>query len=127
MLEDAELDAIDVAASRGTHASICRTAAQKGQLPALVRQPMLAGLDRMLLMEVMIHHVDTLRFLIGAMQLTGARLGRNCGAIQGTSSMKRLAPARRCRGNNVTGSRRRPFRPPHNSNQVQLWEYHSSV
>jgi predicted dehydrogenase len=54
-----------------------------GQLPALVRQPMLAGLERMLLMEVLIHHVDTLRFLLGPVELLGARLGRTCAAIRG--------------------------------------------
>jgi predicted dehydrogenase len=162
MLEDTELDAIDVAASRDAHASLCRMAEQKGlsilcqkplaptlaeaeslvydlarlgrsrlmvhenwrfrphyrqisswiaeghvgevrtvvmqvftsgllpdatgALPALVRQPMLAGLDRMLLMEVLIHHVDTLSFLIGALELKGARLGRSCAAIRGEDS-----------------------------------------
>jgi predicted dehydrogenase len=54
-----------------------------GQLPALVRQPMLAGLERMLLMEVLIHHVDTLRFLLGPIDLLGACLGRTCAAIRG--------------------------------------------
>ena len=47
-----------------------------GALPALVRQPMLAQLERMLLMEVMIHHVDTLRFLLGPLQLQSALLGQ---------------------------------------------------
>ncbi len=56
---------------------------ESGGLPALVRQPMLAGLERMLLMEVMIHHVDTLRFLLGSLRLEGARLGRTCTAIRG--------------------------------------------
>ena len=54
-----------------------------GRLPALVRQPMLATLDRLLLMEVLIHHVDTLRFLLGPLTLLGAQLGRSCGAIRG--------------------------------------------
>lgn len=54
-----------------------------GQLPALVRQPMLAGLERMLLMEVLIHHVDTLRFLLGPLELLGACLGKTCTAIRG--------------------------------------------
>lgn len=54
-----------------------------GRLPALVRQPMMAGLDRMLLMEVMIHHVDTLRFLLGPLTLGAARLGSDCDAIRG--------------------------------------------
>jgi predicted dehydrogenase len=54
-----------------------------GARPALVRQPMLAGLERMLLMEIMIHHVDTLRFLLGPLVLDSARLGAGCAAIRG--------------------------------------------
>jgi predicted dehydrogenase len=54
-----------------------------GALPALVRQPMLAGLERMLLMEVLIHHVDTLRFLLGPLTLKAAQLGKACDAIRG--------------------------------------------
>lgn len=56
---------------------------EAGRLPALVRQPMMAGLERMLLMEVMIHHVDTLRFLVGPLELRGARLGRSCPELRG--------------------------------------------
>ena len=56
---------------------------ESGQLPALMRQPMLASLDRMLLMEVLIHHVDTLRFLLGRLELEGAKLGKNCRQILG--------------------------------------------
>jgi predicted dehydrogenase len=54
-----------------------------GVLPALSRQPMLATLQRMLLMEVLIHHLDTLRFLLGPLTLAGAQLGRSCAAIVG--------------------------------------------
>ena len=54
-----------------------------GLLPALTRQPMLATLDRLLLMEVLIHHVDTLRFLLGPMTLRSAELGRSCPAVRG--------------------------------------------
>jgi predicted dehydrogenase len=54
-----------------------------GALPALVRQPMLMTLDRMLLMEVLIHHLDTLRFLLGPLTLVGSQLGKSCAAIAG--------------------------------------------
>lgn len=54
-----------------------------GKLPALERQPMLADLERMLLMEVMIHHVDTLRFLLGPLVLEAAELGKSCAQIRG--------------------------------------------
>lgn len=56
---------------------------ESGELPALMRQPMMAELDRMLLREVLIHHVDVLRFLVGPLELEAARLGKDCDAIRG--------------------------------------------
>jgi hypothetical protein len=50
---------------------------------ALVRQPMLKGLKRLLVIEILIHHLDTLRFLIGDMKLMAARLARTNDAIVG--------------------------------------------
>lgn len=54
-----------------------------GALPAVARQPMFATLDRLLLMEVLIHHIDTLRFLLGPLSLRAARLGKSCAAVRG--------------------------------------------
>jgi predicted dehydrogenase len=54
-----------------------------GHLPAVVRQPFFATEQRLLLMEVMIHHVDTLRFLLGPLALDGARLGHSCPGVRG--------------------------------------------
>ena len=54
-----------------------------GALPALLRQPNLASLERMLLMEILIHHVDTLRFLLGNLKLSHARLRKRSTAIRG--------------------------------------------
>ncbi|MGE0719961.1 MAG: Gfo/Idh/MocA family protein, partial [Alphaproteobacteria bacterium] len=48
-----------------------------GRLPAVVRQPFMADVARMLLTEVMIHHVDALRFLLGDLSLNAARLGKS--------------------------------------------------
>lgn len=68
---------------------------ERGVRPALERQPMLAGLERLLLMEIMIHHLDTLRFLLGEMEVALARLDRTNDAIRGedvaTLAMKRAA------------------------------------
>lgn len=55
----------------------------RGERPALVRQPFLATLDRALVMEIAIHHIDTLRFLLGELRLVHARLGRTCAAMSG--------------------------------------------
>jgi D-apiose dehydrogenase len=54
-----------------------------GRLPAVARQPFFATEERLLLMEVMIHHVDTLRFLLGPLALDGARLGHACPGVRG--------------------------------------------
>jgi D-apiose dehydrogenase len=55
----------------------------QGRLPAVERQPFLAALDRALVMEIAIHHIDTLRFLLGDLRLAHARLGKSCPAIAG--------------------------------------------
>ncbi|MEO6363628.1 MAG: Gfo/Idh/MocA family oxidoreductase [Caldimonas sp.] len=54
-----------------------------GALPALVRQPFVATLERALVMEILIHHIDTLRFLLGELSLRQARLGHACSAMRG--------------------------------------------
>lgn len=54
-----------------------------GHAPAIERQPMFATLDRLLVMEVLIHHVDTLRFLLGPLTLAGASIGRSCALVRG--------------------------------------------
>ncbi|UXN70237.1 Gfo/Idh/MocA family oxidoreductase [Devosia neptuniae] len=48
-----------------------------GQRPALVRQPFFRNQQRLLVMEVLIHHLDTLRFLLGEMDVVAARLERS--------------------------------------------------
>lgn len=54
-----------------------------GRLHAIERQPFLASLSRALVMEVAIHHIDTLRFLFGELTLKHARLGRTCPVMVG--------------------------------------------
>jgi predicted dehydrogenase len=56
---------------------------ERGALPALVRQPMFATLDRLLVMELLIHLVDTLRYLLGPLTLKSAQLGRSCEMVRG--------------------------------------------
>lgn len=55
----------------------------EGERPALVRQPNFRKLQRLLLGEVMIHHLDTLRFLLGNLELLSARLTRSNDDIVG--------------------------------------------
>lgn len=48
-----------------------------GERPALVRQPFFRGQQRLLVMEVLIHHLDTLRYLFGEFEVVAARLERS--------------------------------------------------
>ena len=54
-----------------------------GHAPSIERQPMFATLERLLVMEVLIHHVDTLRYLLGPLTLADASLGRSCPLVRG--------------------------------------------
>lgn len=54
-----------------------------GRAPAIERQPMFATLERLLVMEVLIHHIDTLRFLAGPLTLRSAAIGRSCPLVRG--------------------------------------------
>jgi predicted dehydrogenase len=54
-----------------------------GERPAIVRQPIFVGIRRLLVMEVLIHQLDTLRYLLGDLDLIDARLARSNDAIIG--------------------------------------------
>lgn len=55
----------------------------EGRLPALERQPFMAQESRMLVAEVLIHHLDTLRMLLGPLTVEAAALSRTCPALKG--------------------------------------------
>lgn len=54
-----------------------------GARPALVRQPFFRTLPRLLVSEVLSHHLDTLRFLFGELELVSASLQRTNDDILG--------------------------------------------
>jgi predicted dehydrogenase len=54
-----------------------------GARPALVRQPNFGSMERLLAMEVLIHHLDTLRFLFGELELVAASMARSNADIIG--------------------------------------------
>jgi D-apiose dehydrogenase len=55
----------------------------EGRRPFIERQPFVARLERALVAEVLVHHIDTLRALLGELTLVDARLGRACPAMAG--------------------------------------------
>src|SRR3954465_1464399 len=54
-----------------------------GLRPALERQPFMRGEKRMLVAEVLIHHLDTLRMLLGPLRVTAAGLTRSFSEMAG--------------------------------------------
>jgi predicted dehydrogenase len=54
-----------------------------GVRAALVRQPFFQHERRLLVNEVLIHHLDTLRVLLGELTVTAARVGRTCADVVG--------------------------------------------
>ncbi len=54
-----------------------------GLRPALQRQPFMRGEKRMLVAEVLIHHLDTLRMLLGPLRVTSAGLSRSYSEMAG--------------------------------------------
>jgi predicted dehydrogenase len=55
----------------------------QGRLPALERQPFMRGEARMLVAEVLIHHLDTLRMLLGDLTVEACTMSRTCGDLAG--------------------------------------------
>src|SRR5206468_6426908 len=56
---------------------------QDGRLPALERQPFMRGEARMLVAEVLMHHLDTLRMLLGPLRVEACTMSRTCPELAG--------------------------------------------
>ena len=56
---------------------------EQGRRPAFVRQPFMAREPRLMIAEVLIHHLDTMRFLCGPLRVVGARASRTLADVTG--------------------------------------------
>jgi predicted dehydrogenase len=54
-----------------------------GRRPALERQPFMAHEPRLMIAEVLIHHLDTMRYLCGPLRVVGARAARTLAEVVG--------------------------------------------
>ncbi len=90
--------------------------------PALIRQPFFRSERRLLVMEVLVHHLDTLRFLLGEFDLRSARLGRSNDDIVGEDSAI-LGLSRREDGVplTVSGNLAAHDAPPAPADQMWIW------
>jgi predicted dehydrogenase len=58
---------------------------ESGRRPALERQPFMAGEQRLMIAEVLIHHLDVMRFLCGSLRVVSARAARTLPEVRGES------------------------------------------
>jgi predicted dehydrogenase len=54
-----------------------------GKIPALVRQPFMAGETRLLIAESLIHQIDVVRWLMGPLRVVSARASRSIDVVKG--------------------------------------------
>lgn len=62
----------------------------RGPSPAVERQPFFGVVPRLLVMEILIHHIDALRYLFGELKLLGSWLGRFSGEVRGEDNAAAL-------------------------------------
>ncbi len=92
---------------------------QAGVLPQLVRQPFFAQLERLLIGEVLIHHLDVLRWLLGPMRVAAVRTGRLCAAVKGEDHAVILLEGQK-RWALLDGNLATPGAPPTPSDRLEL-------
>jgi predicted dehydrogenase len=91
-----------------------------GIRPALQRQPFMQGLRRMLVNEVLIHHLDTLRVLLGPLRVAAARLGRSCPDMAGEDNALVTLEARSGAGAVLLGNMAAPGYPAAQADRMVL-------
>ena len=112
----------DIAAIRLDFHSSGMIPGPDGQRPALVRQPFFRHERRLLVMEVLIHHLDTVRFLFGDFDLESARLLRNNQDVVG-EDIAILGLTRQMDGVplSVNGNLAVYGAPPNPTDQLWIW------
>jgi len=91
----------------------------RGVRPQLVRQPFFADLERLLIAEALIHHLDVLRWLLGPLTVVAARTGRRCAAVRGEDHAVILLEGQRCSAT-LEGNLAAPGTPPTPTDRLEL-------
>lgn len=90
-----------------------------GALPLLVRQPSLRRLPRFMIGEVLVHHLDVLRWLLGPLDVLDARTARLSTHIEGESSALVLLAGRDVRVT-IDGDFTDPQAPARTSDRLEI-------
>lgn len=92
---------------------------ERGEWPQLERQPFFAQLERLLIGEVLVHHLDVLRWLLGPLRVVTTRTGRLCPAVRGEDHAVILLEGGNCWAL-LDGSYVVPGAPPTMADRLEL-------
>ena len=91
-----------------------------GRRPALERQPFMAREPRLMLAEVLIHHLDTMRFLCGPLRVVGARASRTLADVTGETLAAVFLETAAGAPATVIGTMAAPGYPPRPPDRLEL-------
>jgi predicted dehydrogenase len=91
-----------------------------GRRPALERQPFMAHETRLMIAEVLIHHLDTMRFLCGPLRVIGARAARTLPDVRGETLADIFLETAAGASVTVTGTMAAPGYPPRPPDRLEI-------
>ena len=91
-----------------------------GRRPALERQPFMAHEARLMIAEVLIHHLDTMRFLCGELRVIGARTARTLSDVRGETLADIFLETASGASVTVTGTMAAPGYPPRPPDRLEI-------
>jgi predicted dehydrogenase len=91
-----------------------------GRRPALERQPFMAHEPRLMIAEVLIHHLDTMRYLCGPLRVVGARAARTLTEVTGETLAAIFLETAAGAPVTVTGTMAAPGYPPRPPDRLEL-------
>jgi predicted dehydrogenase len=93
---------------------------ENGHAPALVRQPFMADEERLMIMEVLIHHLDTTRFLFGPLRVIAARTAKTLPYVAGETFATILLETPSGVPVTLTGTMAAPGFPPRTQDRLEV-------
>jgi D-apiose dehydrogenase len=93
---------------------------ETGRAPALVRQPFMAHEERLMITEVLIHHLDTARFLFGPLQVIAARTAKTLSYVVGETFATMLLETPSGVPVTVNGTMAAPGFPPRTQDRLEV-------
>jgi predicted dehydrogenase len=91
-----------------------------GRRPALERQPFMANEAQLMIAEVLIHHLDVMRYLCGPLQVLAARTARTLADVKGETLATILLRTERDAPVTVTGTMAAPGYPARVGDRLEI-------